>query len=51
MSEDTYKLNVICENCDFKGEAVIQKGKLVSESKCPVCGNLTLRKALPGEVS
>lgn len=51
MSEETYEIAVVCENCDFKGKANIPKGKLVKEAACPKCGNKTLREALSGEVT
>jgi DNA-directed RNA polymerase subunit RPC12/RpoP len=51
MSEDTYELAVVCDNCDFKGLAKIPRGTMVKEAKCPKCGVVSLRKALPGEVS
>lgn len=51
MAEDTYQLPVVCDNCDFKGLATINKGTLVKNSPCPKCGVQSLRKALPGEVS
>jgi hypothetical protein len=49
MSEESYEITVICENCDFRGNADIGKGTLVKNAPCPKCGNKTLRKALPGE--
>jgi len=49
-SDETYRMPVICYNCDFKGEIDIPKGTQVKETLCPKCGNKTLRKALPGEV-
>jgi hypothetical protein len=51
MSEETYQIAVVCENCDFKGKASIPKGKLVKDAVCPKCGNKTLREALSGEVT
>ena len=51
MSEETYQMAVVCENCDFKGKTSIPKGKLVKNAACPKCGNKTLREALPGEAS
>ncbi len=51
MTEDTYELAVVCDNCDFKGMAKIKKGTLVKKAPCPKCGVEALRKALPGEVS
>jgi len=49
MTDKTYQIAVICENCDFKGEIDISKGTQIKEAICPKCGNKTLRKALPGE--
>ncbi len=46
---ETYRMPVICYDCDFKGEMDIPKGIGVGETLCPKCGNKTLRKALPGE--
>ena len=51
MSDETYQITVVCENCDFKGKTSIPKGKLVKDAACPKCGNKTLREALPGEAS
>jgi NMD protein affecting ribosome stability and mRNA decay len=51
MSDETYQIDVVCENCDFKGKTVIAKGKLVKDAACPKCGNKTLREALSGEVT
>jgi hypothetical protein len=51
MSDDTYEIAVVCENCDFKGKTKISKGKMVKDTACPKCGNKTLRKALSGEVT
>jgi NMD protein affecting ribosome stability and mRNA decay len=51
MSDDTYQVAVVCQNCDFKGKTNIPKGKLVKNARCPKCGNKTLREALSGEVS
>jgi predicted nucleic-acid-binding Zn-ribbon protein len=50
MSDENYQKAVVCENCDFKGEANIPKGTPMQEAICPKCGNRTLREALPGEV-
>jgi hypothetical protein len=50
MSDETYQINVVCENCDFKGKTNIPRGKLVKDAACPKFGNKTLREALPGEV-
>ena len=51
MSDETYEINAVCQNCDFKGKTSIRKGKLVKDTVCPKCGNKALREALPGEVS
>ena len=44
MESITYKVKVYCENCDLRAEVDIEKGKVVDETKCPNCGNLTLVK-------
>lgn len=49
ISEINYKIGVVCSNCEYHGPALIAKGKLVSQTNCPRCGNKTLRPALPGE--
>lgn len=51
MSDETYQITVVCQNCDFKGKTNIPKGTLVKDARCPKCGNKTLREALSGEVS
>jgi NMD protein affecting ribosome stability and mRNA decay len=51
MSDETYEINAVCQNCDFKGKTSIRKGQLVKDTVCPKCGNKTLREALPGEVN
>jgi len=50
-SDDTYKVPVICMNCDFRDRIDVPKGTHIEENACPRCGNKTLRLALPGEVS
>ena len=50
MTEDTYEMDAVCDNCDFRGKVNIPKGVLVKKAPCPKCGNQTLRNALPGEV-
>jgi hypothetical protein len=46
---NSYEVDVICYNCDFKGEVDVNKGIQIKEAVCPKCGNKTLRQALPGE--
>jgi hypothetical protein len=50
-SDMTYKIGVVCSNCEYHGPALVAKGTMVSQTPCPRCGNKTLRPALPGEVS
>jgi predicted nucleic-acid-binding Zn-ribbon protein len=49
ITDETYKIGVVCSNCEYHGLAHILKGTLVSQTQCPRCGNKTLRPALPGE--
>lgn len=41
---ETYKANVFCKNCNFKGEIDIQKGQTIEFTECTNCGNNTLIK-------
>ena len=51
MADKTYRVGVVCVNCDFRGEIDIPKGTQIKEAPCPECGNKTLRKSLAGEVT
>ena len=44
MSDETYTLNAVCQNCDYAGSVKIKKGMPVSEACCPKCQCQTLRK-------
>ena len=44
--EGTYKANVFCTNCEFRGEHEITKGTTIEDTLCPNCGNATLEKDL-----
>jgi len=48
MSDETYKIEVRCKNCDFDGEVEIKKGFAVKDRECPRCELLTLVKKLRG---
>jgi len=48
VNEGTYKQNVLCVNCDWKGSVDIPKGQVAEEIICPTCGNGTLRKDRSG---
>lgn len=39
---NSYKINVACDNCGFKGEVEIEKGVEFKNHPCPNCGNRTL---------
>jgi len=39
-----YKMNVVCNNCDFKDEIDIEKGKAIEDKECPNCGLCELNK-------
>ena len=45
MNKETYKVNVVCKNCDWKGIQEIEKGSTVVvllSRKCLACGCLDL---------
>jgi predicted RNA-binding Zn-ribbon protein involved in translation (DUF1610 family) len=44
MNGETYKLDVLCLNCDFFGELDIPKGQKTDFLICPKCGNNTLQR-------
>jgi len=44
MIEETYKLEAVCDNCDYSGEVEIPKGTKVEEMDCPQCGCKELHK-------
>ena len=41
MKEESYRVNVFCQNCEWHGTQDIQKGssvEVLSERECPICG-------------
>ena len=44
MENSTYKLNVFCKNCKFKGEHTIKTGIKIENAECPNGGCQTLIK-------
>ena len=44
MAKSTYRLEVFCTNCDFKGMVDIPKGVAVLNHKCLKCDMPTLEK-------
>ena len=44
MSGNTYKLDVLCENCDYCDEIEIPKGQKVDVFDCPKCGVAALKR-------
>ena len=46
MSDDTYKVEVLCKNCGFEGEIEIEKGVKIEDHPCPNCGNRDLIRKL-----
>ena len=44
MDNGTYKVNVYCTNCDFRGDIDIPKGQIIEHTKCNNCGNPKLTK-------
>jgi hypothetical protein len=44
MNEETYKMNVVCANCLFKGEIEMEKGIKPGGKECPKCGCFELSR-------
>ena len=41
MKEESYRVNVFCQNCEWHGTQDIPKGssvEVLSERECPICG-------------
>ena len=55
MKKETYKINVVCKNCGWKGTQEIDKGhtiEVLSVRECPICGckdlySLGISKKMP----
>ena len=47
MTPETYMAYVICNNCDYVGNRVIEKGILVIQATCPNCECVTLDPSEP----
>ena len=39
-----YSIRVRCTNCGGERVIEIEQGTLIRDTRCPVCGNLTLEK-------
>ena len=46
----TYKVKVVCGNCDFSGETEIEKQVPIEKHRCPNCGCMNLERQSEGAV-
>ena len=50
MENSTYEAYIFCANCSLHKKIDIPKGSTINQTKCPNCGNMTLRLDPNGEL-
>lgn len=44
MSKTKYEVEIICRNCGYSGKANLPVETMVSDNKCPICGNISIHR-------